>query len=205
MSRTHHGHGTNLWDALLGWTAARRVWVDAFGAPAGQVARFDSPVELVEVYVRAGLDSRLVEERRGPWVPEREWRPVYRCRTGTPPGDFERCWFTGYDPKRQRKGVTTVTNSRHWASALRRQADYLRGRAERLSEDARLTTGAYAIFMQQANAFEEVAERIEEALALERELFEALADVRELARAADPAERGGQQGRCGYRRAPLVQ
>lgn len=80
-----------------GWTAAQRVWVDAFGAPGGQVVRFDSPVGLVEVYVRAGLDSRLMEERRGPWVPERGW-PVYLCRTGTPPGAFEECWFTGYDP-----------------------------------------------------------------------------------------------------------
>ena len=81
-----------------------------------------------------------------------------------------------------------MTNFRHWAGVLRRQAHYLRERAERLSEDARLTTGAYAIFMQQADAFAEAAERIEEALALERELREALADVRELARAADPAE-----------------
>ena len=80
-----------------GWVATQRVWVDAFSAPTGQGVRFESPVGLVEVYVRAGLSSRLMEERRGPWVPERGW-PVYLCRIGTPPGSFEECWFTGYDP-----------------------------------------------------------------------------------------------------------
>ena len=81
-----------------------------------------------------------------------------------------------------------MTNFRHWAGVLRRQANYLRERAERLSEASRITTGAYAVLLEQADAFEQAAEAIEHALSLDKEVREALADMRELARVADPAE-----------------
>ncbi|MEW6047890.1 MAG: hypothetical protein AB1609_15670 [Bacillota bacterium] len=81
-----------------------------------------------------------------------------------------------------------MTNFRHWAGVLRRQAHYLRDRAEHLADEAKVSTGAYAVLHAQADAFERGADAIEEALALDKEVRQALVDVRELARAADPVE-----------------
>ena len=62
-----------------------------------------------------------------------------------------------------------MTNFRHWAGVLRGQGNYLRDRAERLSEEARITTGAYAVLLEQADGFEQAADAIEHALSLEEE------------------------------------
>ena len=73
-----------------------------------------------------------------------------------------------------------MTNFRHWAGVLRRQARYLREKADSLWQSWDATPAAVEAIEGQAAAFERAADAIEEALRLDREVREALVHWRDL-------------------------
>lgn len=73
-----------------------------------------------------------------------------------------------------------MTNFRHWAGVLRRQAKYLREKAEAMWQSWDATPAAVETIERQADLFEQAADAIEEALRLEREVRLALAHWRDL-------------------------